>query len=207
MPLFFQHIINDSSRLAVWHITESEDFFLEKVSPQNDINHPHKRLQHLAGRYLLQILEPDFPVHLIYISDSNKPFLRTEEFYFSISHCGDFAAAIISKKHAGIDVELITNKVDRLQNKFLNPSELALIQNFQLGYPTKLFTLFWSAKEAIFKWYGKGKVDFKKNMLIKSLFLNHDRGNIDAQFVKETTTGLLLEFIFLNDLSVVWVLK
>jgi phosphopantetheinyl transferase len=182
-------------------------FFLENVAPRSDINHRHKRLQHLAGRYLLQILEPDFPLHLISISDSNKPFLHDEEFYFSISHCGDFAAAIIGKKHAGIDVELITEKVDRLKNKFLNPSELELLQNFQYVHPVQLLTLFWSCKEAIFKWYGKGKVDFRKNMLIKQLFINDETGNICAQFVKESTTELHLEFIFLNDLSVVWVLK
>lgn len=207
MPLFYQHTINDSSRLAVWQITEPEDFFLEKVSPRSDINHPHKRLQHLAGRYLLQILEPDFPLHLISVSDSNKPFLHTGEFYFSISHCGDFAAAIIGKEHAGIDVELITDQVDRLKNKFLNPSELELLQNFQFVDSIKLLTLFWSSKEAIFKWYGKGKVDFKKNMLIKQLFFKDDKGNIRAQFAKETTTELHLEFVFLNNLSVVWVLK
>ena len=74
MPLFYQHNINDHARLAVWHITEPEDFFLQKTHLQKEIRHPHKRLQHLAGRYLLKILHPEFPLHLIEIADSNKPF-------------------------------------------------------------------------------------------------------------------------------------
>ena len=75
MPLFYQHNINETSKLAVWHITEPENFFLEKVQLQKEISHPHKRLQHLAGRYLLQLLHPGFPFHLIEIAESNKPLL------------------------------------------------------------------------------------------------------------------------------------
>ena len=76
MPLFYQHNINDSTRLAVWKITETEDFFLQKVSAGKEIIHPHKRLQHLAGRYLLQILHPDFPFDLIEIAESKKPLVH-----------------------------------------------------------------------------------------------------------------------------------
>ena len=52
MPIFFQHQINDDTKLAVWEIKEDEDFFLQHVPLQREITHPHKRLQHLAGRYL-----------------------------------------------------------------------------------------------------------------------------------------------------------
>jgi len=48
MPLVYQQDINEDAKIGVWHITESEDFFLESVFPQKEINHPHKRLQHLA---------------------------------------------------------------------------------------------------------------------------------------------------------------
>ena len=97
MPLFYQHNINDSTKLAVWHITEDEDFFFEKASVTREVMHPHKRLQHLAGRYLLQLLHPGFPFHLIEIAESKKPLLSNGKLHFSISHCKDFAAAIVSE--------------------------------------------------------------------------------------------------------------
>ena len=53
MPLVYQQNINEATKMAVWHISEREDFFLKKVTLSNNITHPHKRLQHLAGRYLL----------------------------------------------------------------------------------------------------------------------------------------------------------
>ena len=207
MALFYQHNINDSIKLAVWKIEETEDFFLKKVSLRHEIRHPHKRLQHLAGRYLLQLLHPDFPLHLIAISHSKKPLLSNYEFNFSISHCGDFAAAIVSKnRNVGIDVELITPKIGLIKNKFLNQEEITLLGNYQLSIVNyQLLTLFWSAKEAIFKWYGKGKVDFKKNMIIDQLFFETERGNIDAHFIKDEKTDLKLEFRFFEKLCLVWV--
>ena len=98
MPIFYQQDIDDSTKLGIWKIEEDEDFFLEQVPLQRDITHPHKRLQHLAGRFLLKYLFPDFPVKLIKIADTKKPFLEDEAYHFSISHCDDYAAAIVRIK-------------------------------------------------------------------------------------------------------------
>lgn len=209
MPLFYQHNINDFTKLAIWRIAEAEEFFLKKVNVQNSITHPHKRLQHLAGRYLLQLLEPDFPLHLISIAHSKKPSLSNEAFHFSISHCGDFAAVIISENHlVGIDVELINPKIEIIQHKFLGTKERELINNFHsIHQHSKLLTLFWSSKEAIFKWYGKGSVDFKKNMIIDYLFFEDEKGFVDARFIKEKCTPLKIGYKFFENLCLAWVVK
>jgi phosphopantetheinyl transferase (holo-ACP synthase) len=218
MPLFYQHNINVTTRLAVWHITEDESFFRKKVAIHNEITHPHKRLQHLAGRYLLEILHPGFPFHLIEIAASKKPLLNNGKIHFSISHCGDYAAAIISEdKLAGIDVELVTPKIDLVKEKFLRESELELARTTDYKHQTtnyelptlnyKFLTLFWSTKEAIFKWYGKGALSFKNNMGIRKLFFENDKGVIDAYFRKDTTVDLKIEFRFFEDLCLAWVVE
>lgn len=202
MPLFYQHNINEHTKLAVWHITENEDFFLEKVPLQIAVSHPHKRLQHLAARYLLELLQPGFPFHLIEIADSKKPLLSNEEFHFSVSHCGDFAAAIVSaNKLVGIDVELITSRVERIKNKFLNQNEMQLLPECNI----KFLTLCWCAKEAIYKWYGKGKVDFKNNMFIDDLNYEKNQGYMKAHFEKEERSNLKVEFRFFKNLCLAWV--
>jgi phosphopantetheinyl transferase len=130
MPFIYQHQINQSSQLGVWHIAEEELFFLQKVPLQRNITHPHKRLQHLAGRYLLTELVPDFPLDLIKIADTRKPFLANEAWHFSLSHCGDYAAAIVSRsQRVGVDVELVSEKVARVQGKFLGQEELAMLNS------------------------------------------------------------------------------
>ena len=60
MPIFFQQDIEDNTRLGIWKIEEEEKFFLQSVPLQNEITHPHKRLQHLAGRFLLKQLRRTF---------------------------------------------------------------------------------------------------------------------------------------------------
>jgi 4'-phosphopantetheinyl transferase EntD len=161
MPIFFQQDIDENSRLAIWKIEEDESFFLPFVPLQRDITHPHKRLQHLAGRYLLKYLFPAFPTELIKIADTRKPFLESEAYHFSISHCADFAAVIVSSNNrVGIDIEVPGEKVLRIQHKFLHPDEMQMISEVAEG--SLLPAIFWSCKEAMFKWWGRGGIDFSE---------------------------------------------
>lgn len=167
MPVFFQQQISEFSRMGVWKIEEGEEFFKGHVPYHRQVTHPHKRLQHLAGRFLLQYLFPDFPHELIRIADTRKPYLKDEQFHFSISHCGDYAAAIVSRKQrVGVDVELQVKKIYRLKERFLGETEMQQWQHRFIAGDTFLPTLLWSAKEAVFKWYGNGCVDFRKDIRI-----------------------------------------
>ncbi len=208
MPLFYQHNINHEVKLAVWNITEDEDFFLQKVQLQKEIRHPHKRLQHLAGRYLLEILHPGFPLHLIEIAESNKPHLPDTEFHFSISHCGDYAAAIISEnKIVGIDVELVTPKIELIKNKFLSPKELKLMSTVPDKNRDQLLTLLWSCKEAVYKWYGKGGVDFKSHIVIENISINDNQGIAKCRFMKNERKELNIQFHTFENLCLAWVVS
>ncbi|MDP4131233.1 MAG: 4'-phosphopantetheinyl transferase superfamily protein, partial [Bacteroidota bacterium] len=154
MPLFYQHNINESTRLAIWHIEEDESFFLKRVPLKRDVSHPQKRLQHLAGRYLLTELFRDFPLSEILIADTRKPYLPDEKYHFSISHCGFFAAAIVSSRYrVGIDVEHAGPGIERIREKFLSRKELAVAFNGldRSGHRLRQLTLLWSAKESVFK--------------------------------------------------------
>jgi len=175
MPLFYQHNINENTKLGVWRIDEPESFFLKRVPLKRDVSHPHKRLQHLAGRYLLPTLFNDFPLEEILIADTRKPYLEKEQYHFSISHCGNYAAALVSREQrVGIDIELLTPKIERLKHKFVSADELQFFnedyQQFleQFGMKRKMerefLTMIWSAKETIFKWYGVGQIDFREHM-------------------------------------------
>lgn len=165
MPVFFQHRINETSRLGIWKIEESEEFFKGNVPQHRDVTHPHKRLQHLAGRFLLQYLFPDFPYELIRIADTRKPFLTDVRYHFSISHCGDYAAAIVSSNsRVGIDIEIPVEKLRRIQHKFLSPAEAARFPHIDSAESLTELTKLWSAKEAVFKWYGEGGIDFREDM-------------------------------------------
>ncbi len=172
MPIFFQKELGAGTSLGIWKIEEEEAFFLRAVPLQRTIRHPHKRLQHLAGRYLLKNLAPHFPVELIEVADTKKPFLADEAYHFSISHCGDYAAAIVSPtERVGIDIEIPAPKVEIIAHKFLHREEAQLLeQSYQPEELQAALTAFWSGKEALFKWWGLGKIDFSEMLRICSIF-------------------------------------
>lgn len=204
MPIFFQHQINEHTRLGVWKIEETVEFFRGNVPLHRDVTHPHKRLQHLAGRFLLQFLFPDFPYHLVEIADTRKPYLPDEQYHFSISHCGDYAAAIVSRtQRVGVDVEIPTEKILRIRGKFLSEVEQGGIDNRQqtIGN-TQLTTLLWSAKEAMFKWYGDGAVDFKKH--IQLFNQQPSKSTIDCFFEKDKSE-LVIHYREFEGLVLAWV--
>lgn len=206
MPLFYQQDINQTTRAGIWHLTETEDFFLAKVPLTREITHPYKRLQHLGGRFLLPFLFPDFPHAAIEIASTRKPFLASEQYHFSISHCGDYAAAIVSSnQQVGIDIEIITERVHKIKHKFLHPEEQAFAASYPLDQQTRLLTLLWSVKEAMFKWWGRGDIDFSEVLWIDP-FMMQDRGIVQAMFQKPGHLyPLQLQYRFKNDLVYVWV--
>ena len=216
MPIFFQQDIDESTRLAVWEIAEGEDFFLQHVPLQRDITHPHKRLQHLAGRYLLQYLFPDFPISLIKIADTRKPYLEDEAYHFSISHCSNYAAAIVSKnKRVGVDIEVPTPKVEKIMHKFLHEEERALVsgewsvvsEDSAKGNDVIKLTLLWSCKEAVFKWWSYGNVDFSEMIRIEPFQLDQ-QGLINSRFISEAeSTPLTLHYQLFDGICLAWVVR
>ena len=206
MPIFFQQQINETTRLGIWKIEETEDFFKANVPLHRDVTHPHKRLQHLAGRFLLQYLFPSFPYELIQIADTRKPYLPNEEFHFSISHCGDYAAAIVSSdKRVGIDIEIPVEKIAGIKHKFLSANEH---ESFNLIEPDKdsipFATLLWSAKESVFKWYGNGGVDFRKQIQLLKQYEGND--TIDCFFSKNNSE-LTIHYRQFEHLVLAWILS
>lgn len=230
MPIFFQQEIDAVTRLAIWKIEEEESFF--RVPLQREITHPHKRQQHLAGRYLLRYLFPDFPLELIKIADTRKPYLEDEAYHFSISHCSDYAAAIVSKnKRVGVDIEVPSPKVEKIKHKFLHPEELAMVNgewsmvngesdklqaasykqealqqhNSKLQTPNHKLTLLWSAKEAVFKWWSYGSVDFSEMIRLQPFELQPS-GSFEGFFQsKEGDWPLVLHYRLFHQLCLAWV--
>lgn len=213
MPIFFQQEIDESTKLAVWRIEEDEAFFLQHVPLQRTITHPHKRLQHLAGRYLLQFLFPDFPISLIKIADTRKPYLEDEAYHFSISHCSHYAAAIVSKtKRVGVDIEVPTHKVEKIKHKFLHEEELkwqSAIGDKQLAMyqstyqPTNHLTLLWCAKEAVFKWWSYGAVDFSEMIRLQPFSIGKE-GNIKGTFIESEIHTIQLHYKVFDAICLAW---
>ena len=216
MPVFFQHIIDHNTRIGIWKIEESEEFFSGTVPSQRNVTHPVKRLQHLAGRFLLKYLFPDFPYELIKIADTKKPYLPDEQFHFSISHCGDYAAAIVSRdKRVGIDIEIPVAKIEKIKHKFLTVKEIEIFNvnegssgnhspftNHHSTLSIQHLTLLWSCKESVYKWYGNGGVDFREQIQLRKN--SADSEIINCLFTK-TGDELIIHYKEFKKIVLTWV--
>lgn len=163
MPVLFTKTLNKNTFYAVWHIIEQKHELIAQIDEilftQKAL---HDNLHWLASRALLSLLFKN--THYVFYKDQyNKPHLTVNNkiVNISITHSADYAAIMVSQSmHTGIDLEKIDLRIDRVAKKFLNQIET--------GYATtpEHKTLIWSAKESLYKLYGKKEVDFKEQLIV-----------------------------------------
>jgi 4'-phosphopantetheinyl transferase len=212
MSLFYQHNINAGTKLGIWRIEETEAFYLNAVPLKRDVSHPAKRLQHLAGRFLLPHLFKDFPLSEILIADTRKPYLADEKYHFSISHCGSYAGVIVSKTNrVGIDIEMVSPRIYNIVHKFVNDKEKIFLEEWEPleQMHLQLTTVLWSAKEALFKWYGLGQVDFKEHLQLsgKVVFLPNEWIQLPFTFYKSEPVQVKIMARVFGDIVLAWVIS
>lgn len=171
MPLILSQKINESTFLGVWKIIETSEILkLQLELDENDekyfgeFGNELRKKHWLSYRLILQELLKAKTIKIIY-NEYGKPFIPSFKGYFSVSHSGDFAAAIVSyEMPVGIDIEKIRDRIERVTERFLNKEELD-----QAGNSNRLEKLHicWGAKESLYKLYGKPDVDFQKDLLIE----------------------------------------
>lgn len=171
MPIIYRKNTDRDTFIAVWEITEPLDYFQGhlELSPEYEdflrSVHPKRALEWAASRMLISRITK-LPDSVICTNDlTGKPFIPGHpERHISISHSGVRAAVAISGTPVGIDLQIDTPKVERIAPKFLSGSEASSIRT---NSGSQGIQLAWSAKEAMFKLYGKGQVDFRKHLGVR----------------------------------------
>ena len=192
MPLLQEWDVPPYASAAIWKIEEAEEFFQVATGIISTIKNDKKRIEHLAGRYLLQHLQNDFPLHNIRKDDHDKPRIDKNKFYFSISHSWPYVAVVIDPfSEAGIDIQTWHPRITAIQHKFLSEEEQSLFKN-----DPKLLTVAWSAKEAAYKWYGNRGVDFIKHLPVSFFRQNKEESEITIYF----TLTKIPQMIFIKNI-------
>lgn len=175
MPLYREWSSDAYSLAAIWKIEEPESFFTERTGVTSDIKSDKRRIERLAGRFLLKHLQQDFPLLNIYKDEHDKPRIENNDYFFSISHSWPYVAAVVSPYvECGIDIQCWHPRMEALQNKFLSATEQLFFNN-----SPKLITLAWSVKEAAYKWQGRRGVEFTDHLIIDKYTIEEDKYNFD----------------------------
>jgi phosphopantetheinyl transferase len=164
MPLIREWEPDEHSLAAIWKIEEPEEFFALATGLESAIKSDKRRIERLAGRFLLQYLKADFPLHHIMPDEHDKPRIPRNQYYFSISHSYPYIAAMVSNKaECGIDIQVWRDCMEVVQHKFLSEKEQSFFDN-----NVQLITLAWCVKEAAYKWLGRRGIDFIEQLPIIS---------------------------------------
>jgi phosphopantetheinyl transferase len=217
MPLHIHTVLDGGqTTLLVWQILEPEGWFRDRLPEMNVPGHPKRRLQHLAGRFLLSQAAPSFPFHDIRIMEHGRPFLEHGGMDFSISHSGDLAAVILSRnRQVGVDVEMISPRVLKVAPRFLGVKEQEWINELSdnkdiTAHSSSEFdmmsicTLLWSAKESSYKWLRIPGLDFAADLDMEP-FRPEASGHIKARYRKEGDSSFRIGYQRLENGWLTWV--
>jgi len=176
MPLILHTNLDKGIHLGIWKINESIDELTSQLylnsdefKTLNNFRTIHRQKQWLSYRVLIRNLVKIDTIYKIYYTPTGKPFLIHPPRNISVTHSGDFSATLISEDIAinpGIDLEKIDPKVMRVRDKFLNPVELI---RASVTPSNELYTMFWSAKETVYKCFDNSAISLKENIYIHSL--------------------------------------
>ena len=171
MPQFFSEKINNIGQVYLWKVTETEEQLLSlRTLSKSEQSHfqllknLQKRLHWLSYRVLLrEALGNDFEIN--YLEDG-KPVLVFPKKFLSVSHSKEFVAVFLSETYAiGIDIEKISDRIQKLYPKFLNETEQ---KNSNLSDST-LLHFYWGAKEAVYKLFNQHRLLFAEQIHVDSI--------------------------------------
>lgn len=172
MPVFFTDTFL-GFQVGVWKISEDEVALESGMNYRSLAFNGERRLQQLAARKMLFHFAPELDLNRIETESSGKPYDKLNKLMFSLSHTRGYAAAMLGVgASAGIDIEIISERASRVAPRFLNEIELKYIQQPSIQSIQGIHSLCWSIKETVYKWWGKGGVDFTADINIKNLALD-----------------------------------
>jgi len=174
MPLIVDKEL-PGARLGVWRIGEDETELKAMAPlPPEDMElaaswkNESRRKQWLCCRAIISRLSGLSPVKVSY-DEHGKPSLHGFEGHISITHTSMYAAVLLSEKEsAGLDIEQLSPRIERVAGRFLQKEELEHVTAVgnRPGAYTELLGIYWSAKEALYKFYGMPSVDLKNDIYI-----------------------------------------
>jgi 4'-phosphopantetheinyl transferase len=187
MPLYSTENIGQKGKLALWAIEEDEDWFLSRIELSEAEGQKlakikgRKRIEWLAARYLVHYMTGHQLRVPLQKDQFGKPFLPGVEMELSISHSQQLAAALIAPPNLGIDIQKLVPKLERLMHKYMSEVE---IDSLNKAHLLEQLHVYWGAKEALYKAYGRRELDFCKHIQVAAFSYSPNGGLAKGYVIK-----------------------
>jgi 4'-phosphopantetheinyl transferase len=193
MPLIFKENLLENDLWGIWEIKEEEDWFFNQWQLSPEENHHfnklkgRKRLEYVSARHLVHLLTGLDHRNPIHTDLTGKPiFLWDPTLHLSISHSHQYAAAILSKtSKVGIDIQLIVPQMRKVAKRVFSSTELSFASSEN---ELEMLHILWGIKEAVYKAFGLGGIDFKNQISVQSFIYQYPKGSFKAGLTKENQT-------------------
>lgn len=169
MPLIHVKKTTQGGIRTLWRITETPEFLLQELPSSQDltefklISNTSRKREWLAVRILAyqtaHLLGLD-PKNIIK-NQWNAPEFEHHTLNISFSHSKKYAAVLAHPtKRIGIDIESSVPEIKRIIPHILGEDEMKWVKTTEQSMQV------WCAKEAVYKFYMKRAIDFRKDIHI-----------------------------------------
>lgn len=134
--------------------TEADLTFVETFTAES------RRCEVLAWRAIVRrVLGEDVE---IFYDDYGAPKVSNPSKYISISHSREYVSVLLSERPCAVDIEDAGRDFRKVATRYLSSDELCMAEKYDV------FAEMWSAKEALYKYYKKGRLDLVRDISIES---------------------------------------
>lgn len=176
MPQFTSFSFDAECTALLWKIEEDEGTLrigLPLTEPELDdlegITHPAQRTEWVACRVAMRTLAESKgqTYQGLYKDEFGKPHLINntgeQPGHISLTHTAGWAAVVWhASRPVGIDIEPLREQFLRVVPRVLSESEMA-----HAGQNLMRLAVYWCAKEALYKLYGKRQLTFREHLIIE----------------------------------------
>ncbi len=187
--------------LTLWRATESTEelFVLAKLSAADllifdKIHLDKRRREWLCVKILLSQFAKEESLRNL---SNGKPMISGGR-HISVSHDGEIAGVIFSDQNIGMDIQTPHEKLLRIAPKFCSEIELSFVKSHI--HELEALTMIWSAKEAVFKFFGE-RVHFAKDMRTVPFELSDEKLYVEYNGIHGSKT-FELSHLILNDFHI-----
>ena len=211
MPDYAHHTF-EGGGIAIWHITETADTLYALLDTTKydaqiaEKKNEARRAEWLAVRLLVKSLfgsDAEVAYH-----PTGRPYLKDSAIHISISHTRGYAAVAYSTVGPiGLDIERISDRVERIAHRFTSPAEAAYIDLCEQQDRQLHHLINWSAKETLYKLLDDTRMaDFKAAFRIAP-YTPGTQGVLDATLLTAGDDKVAVHYRLFPDFVCTWAIS
>jgi phosphopantetheinyl transferase len=144
------------------HPLKETFLFDDEKEKLSNLKNEKRRLEFCAIRFIRN--QKNIPFSIAY-SPIGAPYLAGSPMHVGISHSNDLVGLALAPFKIGLDIELISDRILTIKNRFTTSQEVALF-----SYTEAMnFTIIWTIKEVLYKLAGRLEINLISELMINSV--------------------------------------